>query len=125
MAKTIPNGTRVNIKAKGHWDDQQWGIVTGFDGEHYHVAMRGGKETQPIFARSELVVDTVTLSKVNREIARQGGTETLVKGYGYFYFINCGARRVPSSGVMVYRINQLTVEQWLLELAKKRAENKS
>jgi 2'-5' RNA ligase len=59
-ASVIPNGTRVNIQSRGHWDDGGWGIVTMFDGENYHVAMYGDMNMQPVFSRSELRVPKKT-----------------------------------------------------------------
>ena len=55
MKRIIPNGTRVNIVSPESWDNGGWGIVKGFDDEHYHVAMFDG-DTQPIFSRAELRV---------------------------------------------------------------------
>jgi hypothetical protein len=64
----------------------------------------------------------LTLRTINAEIARRGGKETLVRGEGYFYFVNVGWRQEPSSGVYVYRLNELTLDQWLGELGDKRIE---
>lgn len=47
-------GQRVVIKSKKHWANGEWGIVTHFDGELYHVAMYGGTECQLVFSRNEL-----------------------------------------------------------------------
>lgn len=64
----------------------------------------------------------LTLKAVNKAIAAAGGKEQLVKGAGYFYFVNVGKHNAPSSGVYVYRLNQLTLQRWLHELEKKREE---
>lgn len=55
MNRPIPNETRVTIKSPQSWANRQWGIVKGFDGENYHVAVYNGPE-QLVFARSELIV---------------------------------------------------------------------
>lgn len=62
-AKPLPVGTKVKIVSKDSWDNGGWGIIKAFDGEHYHVAMYGGNETQPIFERRELKV----IEKIGRK----------------------------------------------------------
>jgi hypothetical protein len=56
----VKDGTRVSIK--GQDDLQQagdWGIVTMFDGDDYHVAMMGDLNTQCVFTRNEFTVKRV------------------------------------------------------------------
>ena len=55
-SRIIPVGTRVTIVSPESWDNGGWGIVKGFDGENYHVAMYGDENMQPIFTRAELRV---------------------------------------------------------------------
>lgn len=50
----IAIGTKVSISSKDSWANKQWGTVTGFDGENYHVAIYGGLESQLIFKPSEI-----------------------------------------------------------------------
>ena len=64
----------------------------------------------------------LTINAVNKAIADRGGKEKLVRGIGYYYFINVGKHSVPSSGVYVQNLNQLTLSQWLAELEEKRRE---
>ena len=51
----IENGTKVNIKS-AFQQAGDWGIVIGFDGEDYHVAMMGDTNTACVFARSEFTI---------------------------------------------------------------------
>lgn len=67
----------------------------------------------------------LTINAVNKAIADRGGKEKLVRGIGYYYFVNVGKHGVPSSGVYVQKLNQLTLDQWLQELKEKRAEGES
>jgi len=55
----------------------------------------------------------LTLKRINQEIARRGGKERLVRGLGYFYFTDGDAASWPRSGVYVYRLGQLTLDQWI------------
>ena len=67
----------------------------------------------------------MTLNGFNRVLALSGHPEQLIKGRGYFYFINVGACKVPSTSICVARINDLTWEQWEDELTKAREEEAS
>lgn len=63
----------------------------------------------------------VTLRKVNDALAAAGHPERLVRGNGYFYFIDGAAFEWYSSSVYVSHLNAFTVEQWIArrnELAK-------
>lgn len=57
----------------------------------------------------------LTLARVNKEIAAKGGSEFLVKGNGYFYFCEGNASKWKDTMVMVTRLNELTVEEWVKE----------
>ena len=52
---------------------------------------------------------------VNRELRARGKAEQLVKGRGYFYFADGEAATWPSSSVLAYRLDQLTIRQFLDE----------
>lgn len=49
----MKNETKVYIISPGHWANGEWGIIKGFDGEYYHVALYNGRE-QLIFTPKEL-----------------------------------------------------------------------
>jgi hypothetical protein len=53
------------------------------------------------------------VAEVNRELARRGEQPRLRRGRGYYYFSGAQAASWPSSGVMVNRADQLTVDEWL------------
>jgi len=56
----------------------------------------------------------LTLKRVNKVLIENGmnpDTE-LVKGEGYYYFFNA---YWPETSVMVYTLNQYTIEQWISE----------
>jgi hypothetical protein len=57
----------------------------------------------------------LTLNAVNREIARLGGAERLVKGDGYFYFVDGDACEWRSSAVYVSALNDLPLREWIAE----------
>lgn len=56
------------------------------------------------------------ISTINSKIHDLG--LTLYKGDGYFYFVH-ESKSLEDSCVMVYRVNDLTLEQWIQE-AKER-----
>jgi hypothetical protein len=64
----------------------------------------------------------VTLNAVNRALAALGHKEKLVKGNGYFYFIEGDSAWWYSTSVYTFHLNDLTVEQWVAEHAEKRAD---
>ncbi len=64
----------------------------------------------------------LTLKAVNKAMVARGYSDELVKGDGYFYFIGEKADQFYSSSVYVYRLNQLTLEQWLDDYARMLAE---
>lgn len=65
----------------------------------------------------------LTIAAINQAIANKGGKEILVKGNGYFYFSDGDAPDWQSSAVYVYRLNDLTLEQWIAEWENKRNEH--
>jgi hypothetical protein len=56
-----------------------------------------------------------TIAAVNQALKAAGHSETLVKGRGYFYFADGEASNWRATSVYVYRITDLTVEQWVAE----------
>lgn len=57
----------------------------------------------------------VTLAKVNAALIASGFEEQLQRGVGYFYFAEGTAELWPRSSVMVSRLSDLTVEDWVAE----------
>jgi hypothetical protein len=57
----------------------------------------------------------VTRKMVNDALRARGRDESLREGEGYFYFGGGEAVNWLSSSVMVRRISDLTLEQWLTE----------
>ncbi len=63
------------------------------------------------------------LRTINKALAARGHANVeLVKGDGYFYFIGEDADQFYTSSVYVYRLNQLTLEQWINDYETKLAE---
>ena len=54
MTKLI--GKEAKITNKDSWWFEQYGIIKGFDGEYYHIAMTGDDNCVCIFERSEFKV---------------------------------------------------------------------
>lgn len=52
---------------------------------------------------------------INKEISKLGGFARLVKGEGYWYFMEGEAEYFYSQSVYVMYLNSLTVEQWIEE----------
>lgn len=57
----------------------------------------------------------IKLATINKAIAALGGKEILVKGSDYFYFTEGEAFKWERSSVYVFKLNDLTLEQWLEE----------
>lgn len=61
----------------------------------------------------------ITLKTVNKAIHAEFPDISLVKGEGYFYLIPDNDKGLeligshPSTSIYVYKLNELTVEQWL------------
>lgn len=65
----------------------------------------------------------VTLNAVNAAIRAAGGTEELVRGEGYFYFI--GGSSVWWDSVPVYHLTALSIDEWVAEWRDRRdADNR-
>lgn len=56
------------------------------------------------------------LRTINKAIASKGIAVELVKGDGYFYFVGEAVENADTSSVMVFRLNDLTLDQWMEEL---------
>lgn len=56
------------------------------------------------------------LRTVNKAIAARGIDAELVHGEGYFYFVGSAVENADSTSVMVFRLNDLTLDQWMEEL---------
>ena len=56
------------------------------------------------------------LRTINKAIASKGIDVELVKGDGYFYFVGEAVENADTSSVMVFRLNDLTMDQWMEEL---------
>lgn len=65
----------------------------------------------------------VTLNKINEAVRASGHNEQLVKGNGYYYWINGEAYKFREMGVYgVSHLNELTIEQWIADLETRRIE---
>jgi hypothetical protein len=65
----------------------------------------------------------ITLNAINTELARLGYAERLFRGEGYFYFGEGEADgRWPSSSVWVYRLSQLSLDEWIQEYRRLAAD---
>jgi hypothetical protein len=68
--------------------------------------------------------DRVTRKMVNDALRARGRDESLREGEGYFYFGGGEAVNWLTSSVMVRRISDLTLEQWLKEFDSLLERNK-
>ena len=55
----------------------------------------------------------ITLKQVNKAIAALGGKEELVKGDGYYYFIEGDAWSWDMQSVYVNTLNQMPLDRWV------------
>jgi hypothetical protein len=55
------------------------------------------------------------VAEVNRELRSRGVSEKLVRGNGYYYFVDGNAADWYTSSVSVYRASDLPLDQWLRE----------
>jgi hypothetical protein len=55
----------------------------------------------------------ITLTIINAELKRRGHAERLVRGRGYFYFVDGQALDWFSSSVFVNHLHQLTLAEWI------------
>lgn len=60
----------------------------------------------------------ITLKKVNEALKQLGESAELVRGEGYFYFEGEDTLLMQQTGVYVYRLNELTLDQWISEYNK-------
>lgn len=58
----------------------------------------------------------LTLKKVNKVIKERGIDAELVKDDGYFYFWGLSVEKCKSTSVYCHTLNQLTLEQWMVDL---------
>jgi hypothetical protein len=64
----------------------------------------------------------LSLRAVNRALAKEGIRGEINRGKGYFYFTGDDLENSSIGGVYVYRLNQLTLEQWLEEAMQRKQE---
>jgi len=63
----------------------------------------------------------ITLKKLNKEIKAVSPYLSLAKGDGYYYFysddkeLGLFLSGLPTTGVYVYKLNQLTLDEWVKE----------
>lgn len=57
----------------------------------------------------------LTLKKVNQELKNLGALEILVKGKDYYYFTEGNAYAWEGCSVMVMRLNDLSLQEWIAE----------
>ncbi len=57
----------------------------------------------------------VTVAKVNAALRKLGVQEKLFRGHGYYYFGEGNASAWPSTSVYVYRVYELTIDEWVAE----------
>jgi hypothetical protein len=65
-------------------------------------------------------VSRITIRQINAELKRIGKKEELVAGRGYFYFVGPGTGNWYSTSVAVYRLNHLSLAQWVEALEELR-----
>lgn len=65
----------------------------------------------------------VTAATVNKELKRIGAEERLVRGNGYYYFMDGTAHMWRQTAVYVCYSDQLTLEQWMEEYHRLKSEN--
>lgn len=57
----------------------------------------------------------VTFRRINDALRELGLKEQLVRGRGYFYFIEGDAAGWYSSSVYTYHLNDYTLDEWIAE----------
>jgi hypothetical protein len=50
---------------------------------------------------------------INKALSSKGYSDKIFAGEGYFYFSGDTASKFPQSSVYVYRLNDLSLEQWV------------
>lgn len=66
----------------------------------------------------------LTIKAVNKVIAARGIKAEIVQGKDYLWFYGDDVELAHSTSVMVVRLNQLTIEQWMSELDSIVADHK-
>jgi len=66
-----------------------------------------------------------SVATVNSVLRKLGFKERLAKGKDYYYWHSGDAERFAESGVYVYRIQQMTVENWVRDLMRRKAALKN
>ena len=67
----------------------------------------------------------ITLKAVNEELARRGHRVLLEKGDGYFYFRTGEAADWLDRTVQVYKVNDLSVDEWVARFEELQRKNRS
>ena len=62
----------------------------------------------------------VTIAAINAAVKKKGWKERLTRGEGYFYWYGGDAAGFYESGVYVFNLNDLTITEWLQDLAEKK-----
>lgn len=57
----------------------------------------------------------LTLKKVNKALEELGAKEILVKGEDYYYFTEGNSYSWDTASVMVMKLNDLSLEEWIAE----------
>jgi hypothetical protein len=70
---------------------------------------------------------SVSLVQINKALKKAGAEETLVRGKGYYYFIDGDSVSWPEVSVYVYNFRDISVEGWVAEWMrlKKQADRES
>jgi hypothetical protein len=74
-----------------------------------------GEATNGLEQSVEQSLGRVTLAKVNAALIAAGFEEQLQRGAGYFYFAGGTAELWPRTSVMVSRLGDLSVKDWVAE----------
>jgi hypothetical protein len=69
------------------------------------------------------LVTAITLPQVNNALRKAGIKDELVKGEGYFYFMGDEASGWRDSAVHVFRLNEMTVQQWVDQYKELKNDN--
>ena len=65
----------------------------------------------------------ISIMTVNKALSAMGAEEMLMQGKNYFYFAGGDAFNWPSTMVCVYKINDLSLDEWLNQYKSKKAQN--
>lgn len=53
------------------------------------------------------------IKSINKKIRSLGIDLELINGPGYFYFVGPGSENLYTASVLVYKLNHLTLDQWI------------